>query len=471
MKNQTISRIFTGTALTWLTIPLMIFLFGWLKIYIAIALAVGVMISVCLAVYKSPVWEMPRVSKKEISVIIFCAVLIAGWIFTSGIGGYMFQNDDFYYRNAVLKDLVNNDFPVIFDDEGYALVYYFAFFLPAAVVGKILNFKFALAALYIWSFIGVLITWVGISIKLKKFRISSAALLILFSGMDIIGTLIFRKPLSFTEHIEWWADVWQFSSNSTQLFWVFNQSIPTWMIMSLFLLSEKKSSLVLLLGFLLLYAPMPFVGALPFFIWRMIPKEKNLKKWVKELFTIENLIGGGIIGIISFLFLSTNLASGEKKLYPFTFDDGLKYVVFLLLEFGILAIFLYKNNKKSSLYWISAGVLTLAPMIQVGIKEDFGMRASIPALFILMYLSLKMLCENKNRLLKFAVLAIICIGGVTSALEISRSIINTASGEEIGKYAYSTVLQSHEDLKPNFLGDMDSIFFKYLAKQPKGREL
>lgn len=467
MKNHNLifSRILTGSSFAWLLIPFIIFCGGWMKLYISIPIIAGVLAAAFIAVKKTPVFELPKINKYSSLIAGISIIAIAAWVTTSGIGGYMFQNDDFYYRNAILKDLINHDWPVFFSpdeagtDSPLALVYYFGYFLPSALTGKIINFDFALFALWLWTFAGITLIWLNINVRLKKISILPVIFLIFFSGADIIGTLIFGKPFSITDHIEWWASSWQYSSMTTQLFWVFNQAVPAWLVISIFLFQKKKNMLVFLLGILFFYSPMPFVGSLPFFVYKMII---NRKDWIKDLFSVENIIGGGITGIIAFLFLSTNIAGNQISFYALNIQDIFKFIIFLILEFLILSALMIWNNKKNILFWISAVCLLVFPLILVGIKEDFGMRASIPALFILMILAMDSLAFNGKKAVKTAIILILCIGAVTPVLEINRSLLS----EREGKYDYSTVLQSHEDLKPNFLGKSSgNIFFDHLVRR------
>ena len=67
---------------------------------------------------------------------------------------------------------------------------------------------------------------------LKKESFWALFLLILFSGLDIIG--LPNYLFSFKE-LEWWNGLFQYSSNTTSIYWTFNQTIPLWLIMSLLL--------------------------------------------------------------------------------------------------------------------------------------------------------------------------------------------------------------------------------------------
>ena len=161
--------------------------------------------------------------------------------------------------------------------SGRMMVYYFAFWLPAAVVGKCCGIWLGNVALFVWSVLGV---WISLSlfVRLAERRavIVSLLLFVSFSGMDVAGFVLTRffelinvglSP-SLGTHIEWWFDLvaipsLQYSSHTTQLFWVFNQAVPAW-IVTLLLLDKKSFSGRLFIWFLALpFAPFPFLGMLP----------------------------------------------------------------------------------------------------------------------------------------------------------------------------------------------------------------
>jgi hypothetical protein len=471
----------------WLIVPFLIFILGWLRLYYAIPIAAAVVWSFYLFIKKSKPIELPKLNRRTAIIASVSLLGIVLWVFASGIGGYMYQNDDFLYRNAILIDLIKHPWPVIFSpaelkgSEPFAMVYYFGFFLPSALVGKLFGVKAAAAAMWLWSFIGVSCLWLLLITKIKKISILPLLFIALFGGMDIIGCLLYAKPLSFTEHIQWWGKPWQFSAMSTQFFWVFNQSLPAWILLALLMLQKERHSLVFLMGLLLFFAPLPFTGALPFFIIRLLPPLKQLKTgfnaaYFKGIFTPQNLLGGGFIGIISFLFYSTNLAGNNYRFYQFKQGDVLRFVIFTLLEFGILAILLFKENRKNVDYWLIIAVLLFSPFVRVGPMLDFCMRFSIPALFFLLVLSMEsclnlklssLIKQRKNWLplvRSIALIAVLCIGSVTSGLELSRSIVRTAQGENQPKYELGTVLNSRFTLIPNFIGKKEgTIFFDFLA--------
>ena len=71
----------------------------------------------------------------------------------------------------------------------------------------------------------------------ERYGITVIGIMIFFSGLDIIGCFIqewnFQSFASIL-HLEWWLEGFQFSSNTTCLFWVYNQAVPAWIATLLF---------------------------------------------------------------------------------------------------------------------------------------------------------------------------------------------------------------------------------------------
>ncbi len=171
---------------------------------------------------------------------IFYLLLLTGlWVFLSGVGGYAFQNWDHHWRNAVLHDLITYNWPVVYSSPEKGpitmLVYYVGYWLPAALAGKIFGWQAANFVLFLWTWLGVFLVISHLSLKLKTTALKAALLLIFFSGMDALGVLLFANEYPTLwppiQHLEIWSGNLQYSSFTTQLFWVFNQVIPAWLCM------------------------------------------------------------------------------------------------------------------------------------------------------------------------------------------------------------------------------------------------
>lgn len=75
------------------------------------------------------------------------------------------SNYDFGWRNGIFKTLVENRWPVILEqaepyfDSPAAFVYYFAFWLPAALIGKVFGLSAGIHFQFIWALIGILLVF------------------------------------------------------------------------------------------------------------------------------------------------------------------------------------------------------------------------------------------------------------------------------------------------------------------------
>mgnify|MGYP000190543062 CR=1 FL=1 len=92
-------------------------------------------------------------------------------------------------------------------------------------------------------------------------------------------------------HLEWWTNDFQFSSLTTCLFWVFNQTVGAWLATVCFL-QEKDCRNYLLLGTAcLMCGPFPFVGLVIFMVARGIVLLAQRQKGVlQSAFSPANML-------------------------------------------------------------------------------------------------------------------------------------------------------------------------------------
>ena len=333
--------------------------------------------------------------------------------------------------------------------------------------------------------------------------------LILFSGLDIVGCLLLQVDFASLEHfmhIEWWSG-FQFSSFTTQLFWVFNQAIYAWVLTLLIMRQKSNRYIILIWSCGLLTCTLPFVGMLPFLLYKIYvnardaqdsnsisatvfskkqPHErqasstksnpKNIYQRIcyfcrgSQLFTLENIIGGGCIGIICFLYEIGNISANNSG-NPIHYTKGylFLYILFLIIEVGLYAFVIYPYQKQNTLYWLCLIVLASCPLIHIGSDQDFCMRASIPALLVFMLLFFDSWEKAKaecNRLIYVGCLVLFLLGAVTPLCEIWRTTKNTVDMYHSGETIMAAPVSKAEIMDyPNFSGNVDeSLFFKYLGR-------
>lgn len=458
-------------------LPIIIFAVGWLKPIYSIIFTAVTIVSLFFAIKNSEQEALPFGGKKDLKPIIITAVIVLLWVILSGIGKMVYQNEDHTYRNAVFEILTESKWPVVYNNSAkyknpVALVYYFAFWLPAAVIGKLINLEAGYIAQIVWAFIGVFLTMLYIFSIKKRIKLWYVFVFIFFSGLDIVCQYIFNADIKIidSQHIEW-LGIFQYTSHTTQLFWVFHQSVPAWLLTMVILSQKNIKSIVFLYSSALLSCTIAAVGLLPLVIYKtaelVYDRKKSIKENIKKLIlsacTFTNIAGGGMIGIILYLFIKINNSGQAVGLIDIK-SNLLQYVLFILIEVLIYMALSYKYCSRKRLFALTLIALAAIPLVKVGHGSDFCMRASIPFI-VVMYLFVidaleKSFCAKDYRigvLLSIAVL----VGCITPVHEFIRTIQNTMDGN---------IVQEEKDLitdwqRDNFFGEYENtMFFKYLAK-------
>lgn len=322
------------------------------------------------------------------------------------------------------------------------LVYYVGYWLPAVSAGKILGWRVANFALFLWTWLGVLLTTLHIALKIKTSVFKVTLFFIFFSGMDALGALFYAKdyPTLYPpiQHLEIWAGNLQYSSFTTQLFWVFNQSVPAWLCIALVLNSKKLDVKILSGALCFFFAPLAAVGLFPYLLIDDIDGLRtNLKTFLKDI-RFDVVFAGVVIVAISYLYFSSNTAAQERGLQSLALKDVL---VFFLLEDGILWLLLAPQKWRDPRWALTGLLLFIMPFIQLGNGQDFVMRASIAPLFYLMLASGETLFQNNApRILRITLFGLILIGALTPLYEINRSAYRT--------YEYYFVLDENHRAVP-----------------------
>jgi hypothetical protein len=279
-------------------------------------------------------------NNKEIIVIPIKSLLITGiilalWVAYSGMGGYFYQTNDNQIRNAILRDLIDYSWPVKYPETGNTLVYYFAFWIVPALVGKLFGWTAANFALYLWGLFGILliylhiVKYVATANKVWHYIIL-AIFLVGWSGENLLGLVVSNwlgicdNPIFIrtTFGFEGWLDFtrngypidYLYRSNVDALCQVYNQAIVPWLVTMIVLDKPKTRNFAFLGLCALCYGPIPFIGMLPIFICLFIDemlieiKKRNFKFVFKEIFSVPNVMACITIFPIMCFFFSMNIA-------------------------------------------------------------------------------------------------------------------------------------------------------------------
>lgn len=449
------------SAILYLAVPIFIFLVAWNRPLVAIVCG-GSLLG---AIY----FSFKVVNKQEVSLLKIkkrtafkIALIIMIWVFLSGIGGYFFQTSDHGARNAIFRDLINYSWPVVYDND-MTLTYYIGYWLIPALFGKLallitgsasIAWTVGSFALYAFTCTGISIVFLQISSYLKRYTDKDFWIvilaLILFSGLDVLGILLKNDNLSF--HLEPWAVYYQYSSNTTQLFWVFNQAIPAW-IGTMLIVGSKSIEIDVFIGVLLiLFSPLPLIGcflicSIKVFSLLLKSSTGGVVRVVKDVISISNCLSIIILPVVfTFIRMNNSLSRGggpsgfNLNIGELNYVNIIVLVAFWLLEFGIYLLFIYKNQKHNYLFYCCLIFLPIICMFRIGSRNDFEMRASIPMLFVLMVLVINelqiSLCVKKSEIAitkKGALLVLILlIGSITPITEMYRGYYHVRQEKRLG---------------------------------------
>lgn len=337
----------------YLVLPNLIFIIGWLKWYWALLLGVLVSFACIRSFTDSADWNNLDIEGYDTSTMAKAFLIILLWVYLSGIGGYCFQNQDYGIRNAIFRALVEYDWPVISADGSRGLIYYIGFWLPAAFAGKMFGMAVGNAIQVLWAASGIFIVYYLICIYRGKMDLLPIIFMIFFSGLDYVGAWILNEDLvnlKAGHHLEWWARDFQFTSMTSQLFWVFNQTIPAW-VTTIFILKQKNcKNMLFILSLLMLSSTIPFVGLIPIVLYLYVKRIALDKENWKEIFSFQNIVGVFPLGGCMFLYLSGNM-SGKRFIenHGEQVIKGLIIALPIFILIGVLIVVLVLHRGKAAL--------------------------------------------------------------------------------------------------------------------------
>jgi hypothetical protein len=416
-------------ALLYLALPNLLFILDWLQPHYALPLALLVLAAFWQCCQGLLAANPLRRSLPGMALILAVAM---AWTAASGIGGLSYANPDWQVRYAVLRDLIVADWPPNYTaaDSPVILRSAIAYYLPVALFGKAFGIAAAHLALLVWTTLGVTIFLALLPLpeKLSVRLLVALALVVFFGGMDVLGMLTsgYDWP-NWPFHIEWWAEHFQYSSITTQLFWVPNHALPAWIAGALLFRLRRSACLPtlvpLLLALLPLWTPFALIGLLPFAAMVLLEQRPALRTIPKLQLAAAVALGGLVL---SYLALDIAAIPGGMAHVAATESDSFAtaYLRFVLFEFGLLALAILRlHPDEKKLLVLTALVLLVLPLFRFGLGNDLVMRASIPALVMLLIMTLQTaLSPAARKPSPAAALFWLCLlfGAVTAEHEIER---------------------------------------------------
>jgi hypothetical protein len=398
---------------------------AWPLLFVGLALS-GLILVGC---FRARGWGDGRVS----ATTLLLAYLISIGLFALGGEGRLFYaNIDWQVRNAVLHDLVVQPWPWAYTTESGLQVLRcpLGMYLLPALVGKVLGERAAEFALLFQNamLLAVIMGLASVLYGSRRERLLTLVLFLGFGGMDILGQLLFGRPL--ISHLEGWAGL-QYTAPLTLAFWVPQHMLAGWGAAALYLLWRRGAvPLAAVLAYVplgLLLSPLAMIGFLPFVVWAA------LETILSRRLVLNDLVVPGLATILTVPSL-LYLGAGADQASPGTSSFSIViYIAFYLLEVAPFLAILWLARD----YWrfdrptmmIVVALLLLLPAGRIGTSTDFVMRASIVPIDILALAVTDILLRqavaeaSRFRTSWFLALIVFVIGTAVPIGEIGRAIL------------------------------------------------
>lgn len=424
-------------ALAYLLAPMLLFCWGWWRWPVAL------LISGLLAVTAFAVVSRHQRGDRPLGVALWgaLAAMAVVWVGSSGLLGGLPLNDDWSVRMVVLRDLTLGAWPVGYGElAGGEAVLRFSmgyYLIPAGLGAWLGGVEVARLLLGLWTALGVLLFFALVVECWPSRRpvvvAALVAVLVLFSGMDILGFLLgkARSP-ELGEHIEWWGPWLQYSSQTTLLFWAPNHALPGWLGAALIWrhreagLALAPAALLLLAG--ALWSPLACVGLLPLLALATL-RQQPLRHWLRELLRPAVLAVLPLLALlavfVSFGIVSEVLPAERRELAAVAaaYASWYQLICFALLEWGLLACALLAAGPRRQgwVFWAACALLLVLPLLRFGPGNDLLMRGGIAPVTLLTLCVVRALGDAAlPARLRTAVVLMLVVGAFTPAQELWR---------------------------------------------------
>jgi hypothetical protein len=478
-KTESGLSLVDGLICSYLVLALLMFC-AWFKWPVAIALG----LLTCYGFLNALAGVQLRRIELGRRAIALIVVVALAWTALAGLGHFFYANLDWITRDAVLRDLVSTPWPPMYDAGAAAgsvappvpmiLRAPVGYYLPVAALGSVLGLRCADLLLYLWTVIGfALVLWAAASLfETRRERVLCVLLMLLFGGLDLLGfPMIKGRMPALGQHIEWWAEFAQYSSNSTLMFWVPNHALPAWLGLLLALRHWRTVELarmsLMLAAAIALWSPLSAAGLVPFYLaglnWR-----RDFRVVLSMRAGLPFLALAGLVG--RYITMDTEaIASGWSiNLFPTTAMFWVYYGSFCLLEFGLLTLLLLRLRAFDLRMGLAVAILALLPFYHFGPGNDLVMRCSIPALAILALACVRPLAASQRLFSRATLGALLIVGALGASQEPIRALLRPHWDLTGKSLAQVSAEQSHGRpvLPPNYVGRLVQPGLQALLRTP-----
>jgi hypothetical protein len=309
----------------------------------------------------------------------------------------------------------------------------------------------------------------------------------LASGWDILGHEWVNgvwPPLG--THIEWWAWIAQYSSNSTLLLWVPHQSIAVWLVTGIILegiarlTSPRTAGLWVVVT--LLWSPFGALGVLPLaLLWCVYDLWTHRRSAWKHLLTPANLLVAPALALtLGSYLLSNRLAFPIGWVWNlregFTWPRLALFEALELFPPALVIVLGWKTLSPRSdvsqaalrVAWgLAILLLGLFPLVMAGARNDFPMRSGMALLFVL-WVCVTMIAVSSLSRRRDVLLAMFCVlavlGSATPIFELSRNASDFRGVNADATYNGLARIEPVSD-RVQYFGNRETFFFRWLGRE------
>lgn len=461
-EPKALNRAFPLAAVSvgYLALPVLLFFAGWLRPAFGIVFGLLTVVGLGLSVRKFT-W---RVELRTLATAAALALLMTSM---SGAGGVGLQNWDYDKHNAVLHDLITHPWPVRYVTPGETtlsgpLVYYVAYYLPAAAVGKLAGWGAANAAMFVWTWLGVTLAFAWVT-AVAGGRPAVAILgFVFWSGLDVLGAATNGQAFWTLPNLPFhhWAGFAQYSENVALIDWVPHHFLPALIVTGLWLRSREEGTGWVGWCLLPLWSPWAAIGLFPFLI-------STLRRVQVKAGLVTLAIG--VLPAVG-LFLLSNQGQVVREwgwahmpVWQFPFA----YLRFVAFEFGCVGWLVLRTLPRSDTLYrpaqLAVGLLLAIPLVKVGISNDLAMRGSLPALFVLAIATVRAWPHATGHL-RTALAVVWCVGALSPAHELITSLVHYRLGAPTAEELRELPMTDGEKYARQFLGNASKPFWRLLAR-------
>jgi hypothetical protein len=495
-------------SLLYLALPYLAFSSGWLQFQwatLAVILLLAALWHTWRVLNTLPSPSSPPLPTIPRQALLLYLLVCTVWVYLGGAGGYGYQNTDWIKHDAILKDLIEQPWPVVYEYYAtpVAQVYYIAYYLPAALIGKVAGWGAANFTLYLWTLLGTWLAALWFALHVRRATLGILLFFMLFSGLDLIGRLINEETHSLLTLLDNWRAIenWstlpiRYSSHASQIYWVPHQALAGWLCAALtfyFMLQREPRIQWLPIALSALWSPLITLGLAPYVAIEFITAlGRHLRQWPAHLrgyLTLTNLTSVGLLLLMGLFYLSkvgdllpflrSNVSHGWA-ISLLNLGEMSQWVLFIMLEFGLYLLLVVAARRTFVSVdalprrWLvtTVIVLLLLPFYRVGLNNDLVMRASIPALFLVaVYVAQTLVNHAISPALRGTLLALVLVGSVTGLLRSFQQfypLVNPqvawANSQQEDNQSIVQLYDDDIERLSQYIGNPQAPFFRYLGK-------